>query len=196
MTNTTTHSQRENGTNGGQHVGYLRVSTLDQNTGRQLEEVTLDRRFEDKASAKDTKRPNLEECLAYLRSGDTLHVHSIDRLARNLSDLQKIVNDLTSRGITVQFHKERLTFTGQDSSMQKLMFQMMGAFAEFERSLIRERQREGIAIAKAKGKYKGRKKALTEEQVEEIKARKDQGEPMAKLAREYGVSRTTLYASL
>ncbi|QJT08026.1 recombinase family protein [Oceanidesulfovibrio marinus] len=196
MTNTTTHSQRENGTNGGQQVGYLRVSTVDQNTGRQLEEVTLDRRFEDKASAKDTKRPSLEECLAYLRSGDTLHVHSIDRLARNLSDLQKIVDDLTSRGVTVQFHKERLTFTGQDSSMQKLMFQMMGAFAEFERALIRERQREGIAIAKAKGKYKGRKKALTKEQVEEIKARKNRGEPMAKLAREYGVSRTTLYASL
>ncbi|TVM17196.1 recombinase family protein [Oceanidesulfovibrio indonesiensis] len=180
----------------GQHVGYVRVSTLTQHTDRQLDGVHLDHLFEDKASAKDTKRPELEACLEYLRHGDTLHVHSIDRLARNLSDLQEIVDDLTSRGISVQFHKENLTFTGQDSSMQKLMFQMMGAFAEFERSLIRERQREGIAIAKAKGKYKGRKKALTKEQVEEIKARKDQGEPMAKLAREYGVSRTTLYASL
>ncbi|TVM18688.1 recombinase family protein [Oceanidesulfovibrio indonesiensis] len=195
MTNTTTHSQREKGTNG-QHVGYLRVSTLDQHTGRQLEGITLDRRFEEKASAKDTKRPELKACLEYLRHGDTLHVHSIDRLARNLSDLQKIVDDLTSRGVAVQFHKEKLTFTGQDGSMQKLMFQMMGAFAEFERSLIRERQREGIAIAKARGKYKGRKKALTNEQVEEIKARKDRGESMSKLAREYGVSRTTLYASL
>ena len=177
----------------GQQIGYVRVSTADQNTARQLEGMELDRVFEEKASAKDAARPQLQECMKYLRHGDTLHVHSIDRLARNLADLQRIVEDLTGKGVSVRFHKETLTFSGGENAMQKLMLQMMGAFAEFERSLIRERQREGIQAAKRRGKQIGAKKKLTPAQVAEIKARLEKCEPKAALAREYGVSRQTLY---
>ena len=181
----------------GKHIGYVRVSTLDQNTDRQLEGVPLDKTFTDKASGKDVARPELQTALDYLREGDTFHVHSMDRLARNVDDLRGIVKGLTGRGIVVRFHKEGLTFTGDDSPMSNLLLTMLGAVAEFERSLIRERQREGIAIAKAKGVYKGRKKALTAAQVEELKAKA--GEPKsnkAALAKEYGISRETLYQYL
>ena len=131
----------------GQNVGYIRVSSVDQNSDRQLSDTSLDVVFEDKCSGKDTQRPQLKACLRHLRSGDALHVHSIDRLARNLKDLQTLVEELTGRGVTIRFNKENLTFTGDANPMQKLMLQMMGAFAEFERSMIRERQREGIAAA-------------------------------------------------
>ena len=170
---------------------YIRVSTLDQNTERQLDGVSLDKTFEDKASGKDTARPKLQEALEYLREGDTLHIHSMDRLARNLDDLKGIVKGLTARGVVVQFHKEGLTFTGDDSPMANLLLNMLGAVAEFERSLIRERQREGIAIAKSKGVYKGRKKTLTEAQVAELKAKAGAaGANKAALAKEYGISCT------
>ena len=106
---------------GGKRVGYIRVSTLDQKTDRQLEGVDLDKRFTDKASGKDMKRPQLEAALQYLREGDVLVVHSMDRLARNLDDLRKVVTDLTGRGIVIEFVKERLTFTGEDSAMSKLL---------------------------------------------------------------------------
>lgn len=181
----------------GKHVGYIRVSTLDQNTERQLEGIPLDKTFKDKASGKDADRPRLKEALEYLREGDTLHVHSMDRLARNVDDLRGIVKGLNGRCVVVQFHKEGLTFTGEDSPMSNLLLSVLGAVAEFERSLIRERQREGIAIAKTKGIYKGRKKALTEEKVAELKAKA--GEPgcnKAALAKEYGISRETLYQYL
>ncbi len=125
------------------HIGYIRVSTTDQNTERQLDGITLDKTFTDKLSGKDTQRPQLQACLEYIREGDTLHVHSMDRLARNLMDLQGMVESLTNRGIVVQFHKESLTFTDDTNAMNKLMLQIMGAVAEFERSLIRERQRKG-----------------------------------------------------
>ena len=173
----------------GKNIGYIRVSTLDQNTERQLDGVSLDKTFEDKASGKDTARPKLQEALEYLREGDTLHIHSMDRLARNLDDLKGIVKGLTARGVVVQFHKEGLTFTGDDSPMANLLLNMLGAVAEFERSLIRERQREGIAIAKSKGVYKGRKKTLTEAQVAELKAKAGAaGANKAALAKEYGIS--------
>lgn len=180
----------------GQNVGYVRVSTLDQNTARQLDGVALDRMFEDKASGKDTQRPQLAACLDHLRDGDTLHVHSMDRLSRSLDDLRRLVRDLTARGVGVKFHKEGLTFTGEDSSMANLMLSMLGAVAEFERSQIRERQREGIALAKAKGVYTGRKPALDHAQLEEIRLRVLKGEKKAALAREFGISRQTLYANL
>jgi len=131
-------------TNKGQLVGYIRVSTLDQNTSRQEEQLSgfeLDRTFIDKASGKDTARPQLQEAIKYCREGDKLIVHSMDRLARNLDDLRAIVRGLTDRGVAVQFVKENLTFIGEDSPMSKLMLSVMGAFAEFERSLIKERQR-------------------------------------------------------
>lgn len=180
----------------GQHVGYVRVSTVDQNTARQLDGVKLDRVFEDKASGKDVKRPQLEACLSHVRSGDTLHVHSMDRLCRNLDDLRRIVKDLTGRGVVVRFHKEGLQFTGEDSPMSNLLLSMLGAVAEFERALIRERQLEGIAIAKADGRYTGRKPALTAERVKELNRRAAAGEKKTMLAAEFGISRQTLYANL
>src|SRR3974390_1731472 len=134
---------------GGKRIGYVRVSSVDQNELRQLDGIQLDKRFTDKASGKDTKRPHLQAALEYLREGDVLVAHSMDRLARNLDGLRKVVSDLTARGVAVEFMKEQLTFTGQDSAMSKLLLSVMGAFAEFERSLLKERQREGIAVAKA-----------------------------------------------
>lgn len=180
----------------GQKIGYVRVSSLLQNSERQLADVELDRIFEDKISGKDRERPALNDCLGYIREGDQLFVHSIDRLARNLKDLQSIVEGLSEKGVAVHFIKENLIFDGQVSPLQKLMFQMLGAFGEFERNLIRERQAEGIAIAKQKGKYKGRKRALSNEQVTEIKGRIASGNKIAHLAREYGVSRVTVYKSI
>ncbi len=180
----------------GQRVGYIRVSTVDQNTERQLEGVQLDKVFTDKVSGKNTDRPQLQAMLDYVRDGDTIVVHSMDRLARNVDDLRKIVFELTGQGITVEFMKEHLTFTGDDSPMSKLLLTMMGAFAEFERELIRERQLEGIALAKKRGVYKGRKPSLTTQQAEELRERAANGEPKAKLAREFGISRETLYAYL
>jgi DNA invertase Pin-like site-specific DNA recombinase len=180
----------------GQRVGYIRVSTVDQNTERQLDGVDLDRTFTDKASGKDTERPQLDAALKYVREGDTLVVHSMDRLARNLDDLRRLVRQMTDKGVKVQFAKEGLTFTGENNPLSILMLSLVGAVAEFERALIRERQREGIALAKAKGVYKGRKRALSADQVVDLKARIAAGEKKDKLAREFGVSRDTLYSYL
>jgi DNA invertase Pin-like site-specific DNA recombinase len=178
-------------------IGYVRVSTLDQSTERQLEGLKIDRVFEDKLSGKDVNRPQLREALRYLREGDKLVVHSLDRLARNLVDLKNIVTELTGRGVVVEFIKERLTFTGEDSPMSNLLLGVMGAFAEFERALIRERQREGIALAKKRGVYSKKRKAkLTPDQLKTLKARADAGEKKAPLAREFGISRETLYKYL
>ena len=177
-------------------VGYIRVSSLDQNTERQLEGAELDKVFSDKASGKVTARPQLQAALDYLREGDLLLVHSMDRLARNLDDLRKIVMDLTSKGVHVQFVKENLIFTGEDSPMSNLLLSLLGAVAEFERSMIRERQREGIALAKKAGVYKGRKPSLTSLQIAEIRKRVATGEKKTGLAAEYRISRHTLYAAL
>jgi DNA invertase Pin-like site-specific DNA recombinase len=182
----------------GQLVGYIRVSTVDQNTARQLDGLVLSKVFTDKASGKDTKRPELEAALQYLREGDTLVCHSMDRLARNLDDLRKLVNGLTAKGVAVQFIKESMTFTNEAKPMAQLMLSVMGAVAEFERSLIKERQKEGIAIAKQKGVYKGRKKSLSDSQIEELKLKDKQNNQKNRtaLAREYGISRETLYQYL
>ncbi|KPV42697.1 recombinase family protein [Alicyclobacillus ferrooxydans] len=180
----------------GQRIGYVRVSTFDQNAERQLQEVQVDRIFTDKASGKDRNRPQLDVLLGYVRDGDTVVVHSMDRLARNLDDLRKIVHDLTKRGVQVEFIKEHLTFIGDDSAMANLMLSVMGAFAEFERALIRERQREGIALAKNRGAYQGRKRSLRQDQVLELRKRAKAGEAKASLAREYGISRETVYQYL
>jgi DNA invertase Pin-like site-specific DNA recombinase len=180
----------------GQHIGYKRVSSNEQSTDRQLVGAKLDRVFEDKLSGTTTNRPQLKACLGHLREGDTLNVHFIDRLARNMSDLLQIVNDLTSEGVTVHFAKESLTFSGGDSPIDKLMLQMLAAFSEFEVSMIKSRQREGIAAAKGRGVLFGAKPKLTSEQVLDIRARVGQGEPKAALAIEYGVSRQTVYTAL
>lgn len=180
----------------GQRIGYIRVSTVEQNASRQLDGQTLDRVFEDKISGKSTHRPQLQAMLEFVREGDTILVHSMDRLARNLDDLRHLVKDLTSKGIKIQFMKENLIFTGDDSPMANLLLSVMGAVAEFERALIRERQMEGIALAKKEGKFKGRKPKLSNQDIEEIRSRSEAGENKAKLAREYGVSRETLYKKL
>ena len=177
----------------GKIIGYVRVSTFDQNPERQLEGVPVDRLFTDQASGKDLKRPAFEELMAYVREGDQVVIHSMDRLARNLDHLRQVVNRLTTQGISVRFLKENLTFTGQDSPMANLMLSVMGAMAEFERSLIRERQREGVQIAKAKGLYTGRKKSLSQEQLSELQKRIAEGEKKASLARHFNISRETLY---
>ena len=174
-------------------VGYIRVSSLDQHTERQLQGVELDKVFTDKASGKDTARPQLQAALEFLRSGDLFIIHSMDRLARNLDDLRRIVLQLTKKGVHVQFVKESLTFTGEDSPMATLLLSVMGAFAEFERSLLRERQREGIALAKQRGAYRGRKKALAPAQAALLRQRARAGEEKALLAREFGISRETVY---
>jgi DNA invertase Pin-like site-specific DNA recombinase len=134
--------------------------------------------------------------LRFARAGDTIIVHSMDRLARNLEDLRRLVRELTGRGVCVQFMKEQLTFTAEDSPMATLLLSVLGAFAEFERALIRERQAEGIALARARGAYRGRRPSLTSDQAETVRARAAAGEPKASLARELGISRQTLYAYL
>jgi len=177
----------------GQQVGYLRVSSLDQNAVRQLEGLALDKKFTDKASSKDVKRPQLEAMQSFIRQGDTVFCHSMDRLARNLDDFRRIVLGLTEQGVHIVFVKENLTFTGEDSPMSNLLLSVMGAFAQFERELIRERQREGIAIARREGKYRGRKPSLTPARAAELRRRVANGDSKAALAREFGISRDTLY---
>jgi DNA invertase Pin-like site-specific DNA recombinase len=177
----------------GQQVGYLRVSSLDQNEVRQLEGLALDKTFTDKASGKDVKRPQLEALQSFVREGDTVFCHSMDRLARNLDDLRRIVLSLTDRGIPIVFVKENLTFTGEDSPMSNLLLSVMGALAAFEREVIRDRQREGIAIARREGKYTGRKPSLTPARAAELRRRVALGDSKAGLAREFGISRDTLY---
>ncbi|HBA5420624.1 TPA: recombinase family protein [Escherichia coli] len=193
----------------GHRIGYVRVSSFDQNPERQLEQTQVSKVFTDKASGKvftdkasgkasgkDTQRPQLEALLSFVREGDTVVVHSMDRLARNLDDLRRLVQKLTQRGVRIEFLKEGLVFTGEDSPMANLMLSVMGAFAEFERALIRERQREGIALAKQRGAYRGRKKALSDEQAATLRQRATAGEPKAQLAREFNISRETLYQYL
>jgi DNA invertase Pin-like site-specific DNA recombinase len=180
----------------GQQIGYIRVSSFEQHPERQLDGIVLDRSFIDTASGKDVDRPQLAALLTFVRHGDTVMVHSMDRLARNLDDLRRVVQDLTTRGIRIQFLKEQLTFTGDDSPMAHLMLSVLGAFAEFERALIRERQREGIALAKQRGVYRGRKKSLTGAQMAEMRRRISAGEPKAHVARAFGISRETLYQYL
>lgn len=180
----------------GQRVGYIRVSSEGQNTERQLDGMALDRVFTDKASGKDTQRPQLQAMLAHVRQGDHVFVHSMDRLARSLGDLEGVVKGLTGRGVAVTFTKQGMTFTGEDSPMNTLMLQLLGAVGQFERELIRERQREGIAIAKTKGVYKGRKPSLDEAGKAKAREMVAAGTPKAQVAQALGVSRTTLYAAL
>lgn len=180
----------------GQRVGYVRVSSEGQNDARQLDGMALDKTFTDKASGKDTQRPQLQAMLSHVRQGDHVYVHSMDRLARSLGDLEGIVKGLTSRGVAVTFTKQGMTFTGEDSPMNTLLLQLLGAVGQFERELIRERQREGIAIAKAKGVYKGRKPSLDDAGKARAREMVAQGTPKAQVAATLGVSRTTLYAVL
>lgn len=181
------------------HVAYIRVSTVDQNTDRQLADVGIefDKVFEDKASGKDTQRPQLQAMLEYVREGDTLHVHSIDRLSRSLEDLISSVKSLNAKGVAVKFHKENLEFTAEKSSpMNDLILNIFGAVAQFERALSKERQMEGIAKAKDKGIYnKERKKKVSYEEIYQrhVEGNKD-GNKLSyrQLAKELGIGHGTV----
>jgi DNA invertase Pin-like site-specific DNA recombinase len=181
----------------GQTVGYIRVSTIEQNTERQLEGVELHKVFTDKASGKDTNRPELQRAMEWVRGGDVLIVHSIDRLARNVEDLHRIVRILNEKGVSVKFLKENLTFDGESNSpINVMLFGVLSAFAQFERSLIKERQREGIAVAKKKGVYRGKAPKLSPEQVAKLQARIATGLSKVSVAREFGITRKTVYEYL
>ena len=170
-------------------VGYIRVSTVEQHTERQLDGVALDKVFEDKCSGGTTDRPQLKALIEYVREGDTVVVHDISRMARNVSDLLELVDLFNSKGVTVAFKTEGLTFTGEDNPMQQLMLSMLGAVYQFERSMILERQREGIAKAKEAGRYKGRKKKIDDVQIlESLKS----GLSIRKTAAALGISISTV----
>ena len=181
-------------------VGYVRISSLDQNPERQLEELNalkVEKIFMDKLSGKNIERPELQKMLSFVREGDTLVVHSLDRLARNLTDLLTMVQDLTGRGVSVRFLNEKLDFdAGKEASpVAKLMLSMVGAFAEFERSMIKRRQAEGIALAKERGVYKGRQRSVTE-QTKDVPTMIDLAVPLSNAVKKVGISRTTAYKYL
>lgn len=174
---------------------YIRVSTTNQNTERQLLDIPCDRAYIEKISGKNTDRPELQAMLLNIRSGDILNIHEMSRLARNTRDLLNLVEEITAKGATIIFHKENLTFKGdgKQDPYQKMMMTMLGAVAELERNLILERQREGIALAKLHGKYKGGQPKLTAQQVEEIKTLVNNRTPITQIARQYNISRRTVY---
>lgn len=175
-------------------VAYKRVSTVDQNTARQLEGMTFDKVFEDKVSGKDTNRPELLAMLDYVRDGDELHVHSLDRLGRNTADLIQLMEQLKNKGVTVIFDKNKMTFEPDTSNpMNNLMFTMLSAFSQFERDLMLERQREGIAIAKAEGKYKGKAKKINDDQIRRMVA---EGLSYRKTADELDISLSTVQRAM
>ncbi len=179
----------------GKRIGYVRVSTADQNPERQLEGIEVDKKFTDYASGGCANRPQLKALIDYVRDDDVVIVHSLDRLARNLRDLRKIVDEFLSKKVSVHFIKENLIFNGDSSPMSNLLLSVIGAIAEFEHALIRERLLEGVAIAKKAGKYKGGKSKLTEETREKLNEYISAGKPKTKseIAREMGISRFSLY---
>lgn len=179
-----------------QVVGYIRVSSQGQNTARQLVGIELDKKFTDIITGSTKERTNLQECIDYVREGDTLVVDSIDRLARNLRHLQEILSELLEKKVTVCFVKENLTFSSQQDPMSLLMLQMMGAFAEFERNMIRSRQKEGIDAAKKAGKHLGRPPVLNEKHANKAKEFKSCGMSIRKIAMTMGVSRGSIYKLL
>lgn len=183
----------------GQKIGYARVSSKEQNLDRQLAALKKEnvfRIFTDTVSGLSTQRPGLDGALNYLRTGDQLIAVSMDRLARSLIDLHRLVDELTERGVSVKFLKEGQTYSLDSSPVAKLMLGLLGSVAEFERAIIRERQAEGIAKAKARGVYKGRAKVLNEEQVAQAREWVGEGIPKAEVARRFGIGRTTLYKYL
>jgi DNA invertase Pin-like site-specific DNA recombinase len=174
---------------------YIRVSTVQQNTDRQLLNIDCDREYLEKLSGKDMNRPELQNMLNNLRKGDLVNCHELSRLARNTKDLLSIVDKIISIGASIKFHKENLTFDGSktDDAFQTLMLTMLGAISTFERDLMLERQREGIAIAKQKGKYKGRPSSFSNAAIQSIKIEFARTSNKAELARKYGISRGYLY---
>ena len=175
---------------------YVRVSTALQNTDRQLFDVSCDREYVDRLSGKDTNRPQLQAMIDNIRDGDVINCHSMDRLARNVRDLLALIERITSKGGEIRFFKENLAFSNiqKGDAFQKLMLVMLGAISEFERNLILERQREGIAVAKLKGKYRGGKNKLLTEQVQELRHLVGtKSLSVSKAAVKFGISRQSVY---
>ena len=178
------------------NVGYIRVSSAEQNTARQLDGVQLDKTFIEKVSGANTDREQLHAMLDYVRDGDAVHVHEISRLARSLIDLNTLIRDLNKKGVTVIFHRERMTFSPdrEQDPLQQLMFNMLASFAQFERQIIKQRQAEGIAKAKERGEYMGRKKTIDDSKI--IEAMKKDGASFRKVAKELGVSLSTVQRAM
>lgn len=177
------------------HIAYIRVSSDGQNIDRQQDSlsqaVKLDKLYIDKISGASKDRPQLTACLEYLREGDTLHVHSIDRLSRSLRDMEELVSGLVKRGVTIEFHTERLTFTSEENPVATMMLQLLTTFAQFERTVTRKRQREGIDSARARGKHVGRPKldyTRREEAIEYCK----QGMSISAISRAMKLSRPSI----
>ncbi len=181
-------------------VGYARVSSADQNLDRQLVQLraeNVEKIFVDKVSGKNLDRPGFSSMMEYVHDGDILVISSMDRLARSLMDLLNVTRILQSKGVSIRFLKEKieLSASGETSAISKFLMAMMGAVAEFERSLIRERQQQGIALAKARGVYQGRK-PINSELLAEAKRRIALGMPKTKVAKDLKIGRTTLYKYL
>ena len=174
---------------------YIRVSTIQQNTDRQLVNVECDREFIEKVSGKDTNREELQKLLMVIREGDVFNCHELSRLARNTQDLLKLVDEILNKKAAIKFFKENLYFDGnkKDDPFQKLMLTMLAAISTFERDLMLERQREGIAIAKQKGKYKGRKSNFSDDDLRLIREDFKTSKNKAELAKKWGISRGYLY---
>ena len=172
-------------------VGYRRVSSVDQSLARQ-DLGDCERVFEEKLSGSSENRPALQEMIAFVRTDDEVVVHSIDRLARNLMDLQSIIKELNDKGASVHFITEQLTFSSDGgSAFQTLQLQMLGAFAQFERTMIRKRQAEGIA--KAKGVYAQRKRTVNPDKVKQLF---EDGLTKATIAKHLNISHMRVYHSL
>ena len=179
-----------------QQIGYKRVSTAIQKTDRQLVDVELDRMFTDKVSGSTADRPKLDRLLEHIRKGDEVHVHSIDRLARSFEHLTRIVRAINDKGASVVFHKEGLTFSGDDSPLATLQLQMLASFAEFERALNNERSAEECALAKAKGVQFGRPPSLGKNEINEVRAQCSVGKSVSAIALDFDVSRQSVYRVL
>lgn len=177
----------------GKRIGYVRVSTVDQNPDRQLDGVELDKKYIEYASGSSLKRPQLDAMMDYIREDDCVIVHSLDRLARNLKDLLELIEIFEKKKVEVRFVKENLNFNGKDSSFSKMILGILGTIYEFEREKILERQREGIEQAKRQGKYKGKQNKLTSSLIEKIKEHLQTRKTKTKIAQELAISRYSLY---
>ena len=186
-----------------QSIGYIRVSTREQSTGRQsdgMESLKLDMVFTEKASGKSKERPELHACINYAREGDTVYIYSIDRLARSLGDLEAIIKQLVDKGVTIQFIKECQTYSRDNSNpFNKVLLQVLGAFAEFERNIMLERQAEGIAHAKANGTKTGKpfgNQPLDMNRRPEAIEFSKQGMNITQIAKAMDLSRASIYKLL
>jgi DNA invertase Pin-like site-specific DNA recombinase len=186
-----------------QSIGYIRVSTREQSTGRQsdgMESLKLDKVFTEKVSGKSKDRPELNACITYAREGDTVYIYSIDRLARSLGDLEAIINELVTKGVTVTFIKESQTYSRDNSNpFNKVLLQVLGAFAEFERNIMLERQAEGIAHAKLNGTKSGKpfgKQPLDMSRRQEAIEYSKQGMNITEIAKAMSLSRASIYKLL